>query len=236
MLYSVYRGHLFVVTSFDGKLENGVSRTRIGEARSGEDLWFYNYNPPKFYGAFIQGVDKETEDRILYQQELLPDCPYAWSPLDEDSFFFWDGEKETRLFVAAPDDEEEDLASLGAVKISDEEKNDSGYSLWYYTSDEPDVPEYFSKFDRVWQDLLTDDDFSDPYEDADIDFDESDEYEEDTEWSEEDSGLSDEYPSYDDSAKYDVSNMMDDPFEDAETAQDNYDDLVSDDGDDKPFT
>ena len=98
------------------------------------------------------------------------------------------------------------------------------------------MPEYFSKFDRVWQDLLTDDDFSDPYEDADIDFDESDEYEEDTEWSDEDSGLSDEYPSYDDSAKYDVSNMMDDPFEDAETAQDNYDDLVPDDDDDKPFT
>ena len=173
MLYSVYRGDLFVVTSSEGRPRTGVTKYKIGESDSSEDLWFFRYDPPTFPG-FIQGVDKETEEHILTHQELLPDCPYVWSPNDEESFFYWNGEKETRLYVAVSDDKEEDLTSLGAVKISDEEKNDAGYSLWYYSSDDPAVPELFSTCQYVWQDRLTDYDFYDPFEDPDADIPEFD--------------------------------------------------------------
>ena len=137
MLYSVYRGPIFVVSSSsDGRNETGVSKYVIGESKS-SNLWFYSYNPPSFPG-FIQGVDKETEEHILTHQELLPNSPYVWAPLQDDTFFYWNGEKTTRLYVAAPDSDESTLISLGAVKISGAEKNDSGYSLWYYSSDDSD--------------------------------------------------------------------------------------------------
>ena len=213
MLYSVYRGDIFVVSSSEGRPETGITKYKIGEAKTSEDLWFYRYNPPTFPG-FVQAVDKETEQYILSHQELLPNCPYVWAPLDEEPFFYWAGEKNTRLYVAAPDKKEDDLISLGAVKISGTEKNDSGYSLWYYSSDDPVVPEFFATCQYVWQDRLTDYDFYDPDDDPDAeypDFDESDDYVEDHEWSEEDSRLYEEYPSFDESKEYDVSDD-DEPF------------------------
>ena len=186
MLHSVYRGDLFVVTASDGRPETGISKFNIGEAQTSENLWFYRYNPPTFPG-FVQGVDKETEEYALTHQELLPECPYVWTPLDEEAFSYWNGDKETRLYVAAPDDKEDDLTSLGAVKISGEEKNDARYSLWYYSSDHPVVPEFFATCQYVWQDRLTDYDFYDPDEDPDAeypDFNEEADYVEDPDWSE----------------------------------------------------
>ena len=138
---------------------------------------------------------------------------WLWTSLDSTRYEYWDGEKATRLYACAPNKDEEYLSSIGAVKLSGEEKNETDCSLWYFSSDDP-APEYFSTFPYLWEDVLTEDDFEyiDDYEiNEDVDYEDDHDYSTDGDYYEEDY------------SKYDISSALDDPFEDAETAQDYYD-------------
>ena len=218
MLYSRYGGYLYAVSS-----ETLSIGSVIGKAEGSADLVRCYKSTPRFFPGFIQGLTNEATEEYnkkqyheLYESELLPQCPYVWSVLHAELFaFYWNGEKNTRVYVAAPDDEEDYLISVGAVKISGEEKNEAPLSLWYYSSDDPVLPEHFTKYPYVWQDLLTEEDFYWPEDELD----EEDRYVEDT------------VESFDVDLDYlperpDTNTMLDDPFEDVETAQDYYDDLV----------
>lgn len=220
MLYSSYRGLLLAVVPSAGGNEGNASDEIIGKAISSNyDLRYYLNDPP-LYSGFIQGVDKKEEEYRLTHQELLPECPYVWTSLEQARYTYWDGEKATRLFACAPNEDDEYLTSIGAVKLSGEEKNEADCSLWYFSSDDP-APEYFSTCPYLWEDVLTEEDFE--YPDDYYETDEDDDYD-DHDYS------TDGDPSEEDYSRYDVSSALEDPFEDAETAQDYYDDLV----DDKP--
>ena len=141
----------------------------LGEGTGTYNLWLFLLKQAPHFEAFIQGMSNEELEKYNYKlthQELLPDCPYVWAVANSrDRLFFWDGEKTTRVYVAAPDEEADYLTSVGAVKLSGEEKNEAPISLWYYSSDDPVLPERFPAYPYVWRDLLTEEDFYYP-EDA----------------------------------------------------------------------
>ena len=175
MLYSVYHGLIYAVSS-DRPATESNDGSIIGKGEHSDNLWFCSGRLRPLYPAFISGLSNEELDAYNYKifhSELLPECPYAWAVFKKPDSY-WAGEKKTRLFVAAPDEEADYLTSVGAVKISGEEKNEAAVSLWYYSSDDPDLPEHFSKYPYIWQDLFTEDDFFYPE-----DFDEEDEFTED---------------------------------------------------------
>ena len=132
MLYSVYHGYIYAVSSDIPATETNDG-LMIGKGERSDNLWLCSGMHGTVFPAFISGMSKEEMDEYNYKlthSELLPECPYAWAVL-KASTSYWAGEKKTRLYVAAPDEEEEYLTSVGAVKISGEEKNEAPVSLWY---------------------------------------------------------------------------------------------------------